>query len=106
MTMEFARKTAVAGIGATDFSKNSGRSTLRLAGECSEAAIRDAGLQPEDIDGMVLFTVDDNHEIDVARNLGIPELTHFSRIHHSGGAACGTLHQAAMAVHSLSLIHI
>ena len=100
MTMEFAGKTAVVGIGATEFSKNSGRSTLRLAVECCAAAIRDAGLTPDQIDGIVTYTVDENHEIDVARNLGIKELTHFSRIHHSGGAACGTVHQAAMAVHS------
>jgi acetyl-CoA acetyltransferase len=100
MTMSFAGKTAIAGLGATEFSKNSGRSTLRLAVECSEAAIRDAGLEPHQIDGIVSYTTDDNHEIDVARSLGIKELTHFSRIHHSGGAACGTLHQAAMAVAS------
>lgn len=100
MTMSFAGKTAIAGIGATEFSKNSGRSTLRLAVECGEAAIADAGLQPADIDGIVSYTTDDNHEIDVARSLGIKELTHFSRIHHSGGAACGTIHQAAMAVAS------
>jgi acetyl-CoA acetyltransferase len=98
--MSFAGKTAVVGIGATDFSKHSGRSTLRLAVECSDLAIKDAGLRPDQIDGIVSYTVDDNHEIDVARNLGIKELTHFSRIHHSGGAACGTIHQAAMAVHS------
>ena len=100
MSMSFAGKTAVVGIGATEFSKNSGRSTLRLAVECCDAAIADAGLLPEQIDGMVGFTVEENHEIDVARCLGIKELTHFSRIHHSGGAACGTLHQAAMAVHT------
>jgi len=98
--MRFARQTAIVGIGATEFSKNSGRSTLRLAVECSDRAIRDSGLTPDQIDGMVLYTVEDNPEIDVARSLGIPELTHFSRIHHSGGAACGTIHQAAMAVHS------
>jgi acetyl-CoA acetyltransferase len=100
MAMSFAGKTAVVGIGATEFSKDSGRSTLRLAVECCDAAIRDAGLRPDQIDGMVSFTVDVNDEIDVARNLGIKELRHFSRIHHSGGAACGTIHQAAMAVHS------
>ena len=53
MTMKFAGKTAIAGIGATEFSKESGRSTLRLAVECAEAAILDAGLRPEQIDGMV-----------------------------------------------------
>jgi acetyl-CoA acetyltransferase len=100
MTMAFSGTTAVAGIGATEFSKNSGRSTLRLAVEACEAAIKDAGLLPTQIDGMVSFTVEENHEIDVARNLGIKSLRHFSRIHHSGGAACGTIHQAAMAVQS------
>ena len=100
MTMSFAGQTAVAGIGATEFSKDSGRSTLRLAVEACDLALQDAGLDPRLVDGMVTFTVDENHEIDVARSLGIPELSHFSRIHHSGGAACGTIHQAAMAVHS------
>jgi acetyl-CoA acetyltransferase len=100
MTMSFAGKTSIVGIGATEFSKDSGRSTIRLAVECSEAAIRDAGLAPNQIDGVVIFTVEENPEIEVARNLGIKDLTHFSRIHHSGGAACGTIHQAAMAVHS------
>ncbi len=100
MTARFAGRTAIVGIGATEFSKRSGRSTLRLAVECSAAAIADAGLEPRQIDGMVSFTSEENHEIDVARSLGIRELTHFSRIHHSGGAACGTLHQAAMAVDS------
>ena len=68
MTMSFAGKTAVAGIGATEFSKNSGRSTLRLAVECCDTAIREAGLTPDQVDGMVSFTTDENHEIDVARS--------------------------------------
>jgi acetyl-CoA acetyltransferase len=100
MTMSFAGRTAIVGIGATDFTKASGRSTLRLAVECADAAIRDAGLRPEQIDGMVNFTVEENPEIEVARNLGIKALTHFSRMHHSGGAACATIHGAAMAVQS------
>ena len=83
MSTTFAGETAIVGVGATEFSKQSGRSTLRLAVECSDMAIRDAGLRPEQIDGMVLFTTEDNHEIDVARSLGIPQLKHFSRIHHS-----------------------
>ena len=100
MSMRFSGRTAISGIGATDFSKASGRSTLRLAVEACDLALRDAGLGPADIDAIVTFTVDENHEIDVARSLGIKELTHFSRIHHSGGAACGTIAQAAMAVSS------
>jgi acetyl-CoA acetyltransferase len=100
MKRSYAGQAAIAGIGATDFSKNSGRSTLRLAVEACDAALRDAGLRPDQVDGIVTYTVEDNHEIDVARSLGIPELTHFSRIHHSGGAACATIAMAAMAVAS------
>ncbi|GGO72729.1 lipid-transfer protein [Nonomuraea cavernae] len=89
---------AVAGIGATEFSKNSGRSELRLACEAVLAAVADAGLKPSDVDGMVTFTADSSSEIHIARNTGIGELTFFSRVGHGGGAACGTLQQAAMAV--------
>jgi 17-hydroxy-3-oxo-4-pregnene-20-carboxyl-CoA lyase len=89
---------AVVGIGATEFSKESGRSELRLAVEACEAAIADAGLEPAQVDGMVTYTQDTNPEIEIARNLGIGELSFFSRIHHGGGAACGTVQQAAMAV--------
>ncbi|MFC0862084.1 lipid-transfer protein [Sphaerimonospora cavernae] len=89
---------AIAGIGATEFSKDSGRSELHLACEAVLAAIADAGLEPSDVDGMVTFTADTNAEIHVARNTGMGELTFFSRIPHGGGAACGTIQQAAMAV--------
>jgi len=89
---------SITGIGATEFSKRSGRSELQLAVEAVAYALEDAGLQPEDVDGMVTFTADANDEIAIARSLGIPELTFFSRIHHGGGAACATIQQAAMAV--------
>jgi acetyl-CoA acetyltransferase len=91
-------KAAIAGIGATEFSKESGRSELQLACEATVDALADAGLEPSDVDGMVTFTMDSNDEIAIARSVGIPELTFFSRIHHGGGAACATVQQAAMAV--------
>jgi acetyl-CoA acetyltransferase len=91
-------KAAVAGIGATEFSKNSGRSELRLAAEAVLAALGDAGLAPGDVDGMSTFTMETNPENMVARTLGIPELKFFSRIPHGGGGACAPVQQAAMAV--------
>ena len=91
-------KTAIAGIGQTEFSKESGRSELQLACEAVKAAIDDAGLAPADIDGMVTFTMDASDEIEVARNVGIGDLTFFSRVPHGGGAAAGTVAHAAMAV--------
>ncbi|GAB11704.2 hypothetical protein GOARA_082_00930, partial [Gordonia araii NBRC 100433] len=96
--MSLSGTAAIAGIGATDFSKDSGRTELRLAAEAVTAAIADAGLTPADVDGLVTFTMDTNMEVAVARATGIGELNYFSRIHYGGGAACSTVQQAAMAV--------
>jgi acetyl-CoA acetyltransferase len=91
-------RAAIAGIGATEFSKDSGRSEMRLACEAVAAALADAGIAPAEVGGMVTFTADTNPEIQIARNLGIGELKMFSRIHHGGGAGGGCIQQAAMAV--------
>ncbi|GHB02680.1 lipid-transfer protein [Streptomyces termitum] len=91
-------RAAVAGIGATAFSKDSGRSELSLAVEAVRAALDDAGLAPGDVDGLVTFTMDTNPEITVAQAAGIGELSFFSRVHYGGGAACATVQQAALAV--------
>ncbi|MBO1336681.1 lipid-transfer protein [Streptomyces sp. VRA16 Mangrove soil] len=93
-------RAAIAGIGATEFSKDSGRSELKLAVEAVHAALDDAGLTPGDVDGMVTFTMDTSPEITVAQAAGMGELSFFSRVHYGGGAACGTVQQAALAVAS------
>ena len=89
---------AVAGIGATEFSKESERSELQLSCEATLAALADAGLTAGDVDGLVTFTMDTTAEIALARELGMGELRFFSRISYGGGAACATVQQAAMAV--------
>ncbi|NUP61989.1 MAG: lipid-transfer protein [Nonomuraea sp.] len=91
-------RAAVAGVGATEFSKDSGRSELRLAAEAVLAALDDAGVPPSEVDGMVTYTQDSNQEIAVARETGIGDLGFFSRVEYGGGAACGTVAHAAMAV--------
>ncbi|MFI1681511.1 lipid-transfer protein [Streptomyces sp. NPDC020607] len=91
-------RAAIVGIGATEFSKDSGRSELKLAVEAVGAALEDAGLTAADVDGMVTFTMDTNPEITVAQAAGMGELSFFSRIHYGGGAACATVQQAALAV--------
>ncbi|MFE4589819.1 lipid-transfer protein [Streptomyces laurentii] len=91
-------RAAIAGIGATEFSKDSGRSELTLAVEAVHAALDDAGLAPGDVDGLVTFTMDTSPEITVAQAAGIGELSFFSRVHYGGGAACATVQQAALAV--------
>jgi acetyl-CoA acetyltransferase len=96
----YARKAAIVGIGATEFSKSSGRSELQLALEACVAACADAGVEPSQVNGLSTFTMETNPETEIMRGLGIPELTHFSRIHFGGGAPCATVQYAAMAVTS------
>ena len=60
----------------------------------------DAGVEPSQVDGLTTFTMETNPETEIMRGLGIPELTHFSRIHFGGGAPCATVQYAAMAVAS------
>jgi acetyl-CoA acetyltransferase len=98
VSRSFARQTAIVGIGATEFSKDSGRSELQLAGEAVLAAIADAGLKPADVDGLTTFTMETNSEIEVARTAGLGDLTFFSKIGYGGGAACATVQQASIAV--------
>jgi acetyl-CoA acetyltransferase len=96
----YAGKAAIVGIGATEFSKASGRSELQLALEACTAACVDAGIEPSQVNGLSTFTMETNPETEIMRGLGIAELTHFSRIHFGGGAPCATVQYAAMAVSS------
>ncbi len=98
MTYSLKDQTAIAGIGMTEFSKNSGVSELALAAECIKKACDDAGISPSEIDGLVSYTLDSTDEIEVARAVGASDLTFFSRINYGGGAAVGTILQAVMAV--------
>lgn len=98
MTSPLSGAAAVVGIGATEFSKHSGRSELQLACEAIVAALGDAGIAPSEVDGLSTYTAETNGEVLVARNTGIGELKFFSRIGYGGGAACATVQQAAMAV--------
>jgi acetyl-CoA acetyltransferase len=98
VTAGLSGRAAICGIGQTEFSKESGRTELQLACECVKSALDDAGLSPADVDGLVTFTMDTTEEIDLVRNLGIGQLSMFSRVPYGGGAAAGTVLQAAMAV--------
>ena len=91
-------KACVVGIGETEFSKNSGRSEMRLALEAITAACADAGISPKEIDGIVRFSVDGNQVDELARNLGLDNVRFFPEVFFGGGAGCGIVQMAAMAV--------
>jgi acetyl-CoA acetyltransferase len=89
---------AVVGIGQTEFSKSAGRSETQLAAEAIVAALRDAGLGPADVDGLVSYTIDPVEETELVRALGLPEIHWSSRVPYGGGGSQGVLLHAASAV--------
>lgn len=91
-------RAAIVGLGSTEFSKNSGRTELRLAMEAILAALADAGIDPSEVDGFSSYSVDKVPEYEVARLLGAGNIRFFSQVPHGGGAACAPVLHAAMAV--------
>ena len=91
-------RCAIVGIGETEYSRDSGRSELSLAVEASTKAIEDAGLKPEDIDGVVRFDVDSTTEEEMIASLGISELTFYDELGYAGSAGGGLVTHAVMAI--------
>jgi acetyl-CoA acetyltransferase len=91
-------RTAVVGIGQTAFGKGLPDTELSLACQAISAALDDAGIPPSEVDGLASFTMELNREVDVARNVGLGDITFFSQVGYGGGAGCGVVGQAAMAV--------
>jgi acetyl-CoA acetyltransferase len=91
-------RAAVAGIGQTSFGKGLGRTELDLACEAVLAACEDAGLAPEDVDGVVSYHVEQVAEIDLMYALGLRNLSFFARTPSGGGGVASTVGLAAMAV--------
>jgi acetyl-CoA acetyltransferase len=89
---------SIVGIGQTEFSKRAGRSETRLAAEAIIAALADAGLTTDDVDGLVSYTIDPVEETELVRATGIPEIRWSSRVPYGGGGSQGVLLHASAAV--------
>jgi acetyl-CoA acetyltransferase len=98
MTQSIRDRTAIVGIGQTRFGKPLEDSELSLACQAISQAIGDAGLEPRDIDGLASFTMEDGREVDVARSVGLGDITYFAQVGYGGGAGCGVVGAAALAV--------
>jgi acetyl-CoA acetyltransferase len=96
----FGGRAAIAGIGATEFSRQAGRTELQLACEAIRNALGDAGLGAADVDGIVSYTVDPVEETELVRSVGFQEIGYSSRVPYGGGGSMGTLLHAAAAVAS------
>ncbi|MCU1452276.1 MAG: lipid-transfer protein [Acidimicrobiales bacterium] len=88
----------IVGIGQTEYSRAAGRSETQLAAEAIVAALADAGLTSDDVDGLVSYTIDPVEETELVRALGTPEIGWSSRVPYGGGGSQGVLLHAAAAV--------
>ena len=89
-------KAAVVGVGETEYSKRSGKTELALACEAIRAAVRDAGLAVDDIDGLVRFDMDAVDEVALTSHLGLKNLGWMSQTGYGGtGGNAVVVHTAA-----------
>ena len=94
-------QAAIAGIGCTEFSRDSGVSVFALATQAVKAAIADAGMELEDIDGLATFGVMDSISPNfLAPALGVRSLNWFLDQIFGGSVSMGVVGQAALAVSS------
>jgi acetyl-CoA acetyltransferase len=92
------RSASIVGVGATEFSKESGRSELRLAVEAITAALKDAALPRTSVNGLVTLTMDSSRPAAVARALGLADASFFAEVPGGGGGGCGVVALAAASI--------
>jgi acetyl-CoA acetyltransferase len=98
--MSIRDRTAIVGIGQTEWGKGLADSETVLALRAIKAALDDAGIEPGEVDGLSSYTLETTDEVDIARNLGLGDITWFSQVGYGGGAGCGVVGHAATAVAS------
>ena len=91
-------RAAIVGIGETRFARRLEVSEKRLALEAILAALDDAGIAPSEVDGLASYTLESNDEVEIAKNLGLADVTHFSQVGWGGGAGPACVGQLAMAI--------
>jgi acetyl-CoA acetyltransferase len=94
-------EAAIVGVGQTRLGKVPGRSAMDLNAEAATAAISDAGMSFDDVDGLIVFgsRADDHtrYQALVAEHLGM-RLKHFTDVTKTGGASSASAVRVASAL--------
>ncbi len=92
----------IAGVGQTEFKRHGGimdRSQFQVAAEAVLAALTDAGMTPDDVDGFASFSNDANEAALMQVALGVPQMRWSSMVWGGGGGgSCAAVAQAAAAI--------
>jgi acetyl-CoA acetyltransferase len=91
---------AIAGVGKSEYSKNSGTSVTALAAEAALAALTDAGLDPADVDGVIRNDMDVVSCAALADAIGARNLTYYGEAGPGGSGPAAMVAQAVGAVMS------
>lgn len=94
------RTAAVAGIGRTLYTRNSGRTTQAMAVEACRNALDDAGAKVEDVGGIIAYSAggDSAGTAQVAYGLGLDGLPYQLDVAGGGNVASLVVAQAVMAI--------
>ena len=92
-------KTAIVGIGETEYSRNAPVSLLSLELQAATSAIEDVGLSIQDIDGIIPGFMGPTVE-DFVTNFGLKDLRYTVTVRLGGASAVASLQSAAMAIAS------
>lgn len=102
--MSMKDAAAVVGVGATPYYKRGQslpQTPLELAGKATLAALDDAGLTVDDVDGLALYSVGLGGDTSLfAQTLGIPEVRFTAMLSGGGGGSAGAVGLAAAAIHA------
>ena len=96
-THAISGRSAIVGIGETDYVRGAEQPLLGLLLDACMAAIGDAGLRPSDVDSIIAppgFVAWD----EIAAHLGIPEIRYSTTAHMGGASPTASLLSAAMAI--------
>jgi acetyl-CoA acetyltransferase len=89
---------AIVGIGETPFARKLDASEKRLALQAILAALADAGIDPGEVDGLASYTLETTDEVEIARTLGLGDVTFFGQVGYGGGAGPACVGLLAMAI--------
>jgi acetyl-CoA acetyltransferase len=90
---------AIVGIGRTEYSRKSGRTTRAMAVEATRQAISEAGLTAQDVDGMSTFQAGDScHPSEVAWGIGVDQLAWSNSMVGGGNLVADQIATAAAVI--------
>lgn len=92
-------QAAIAGIGCTEFSRDSGVGVFTLAARAVKAAVADAGLELSDVDGFATFGPNDSISPNLlAPALGVGNMSYYVDQWLGGSVSLSIIGQATLAV--------